>query len=162
MKIAILDDYQDAARGLECFHLLDAHEVKTFTHSPRGLGQLAIRLAPFDALVLIRERTAFPAALLAKLPNLKLISQTGKVSGHIDVAAATAHGIAIAVLHFQRRFQQPIACKCAGCGGGHQYGDGDCLQHIRCFLRSGARSHSARNVPELWRSGWQAIQLREP
>ncbi|MGF6271746.1 D-3-phosphoglycerate dehydrogenase [Massilia sp. UYP11] len=96
MKIAILDDYQDAARGLDCFRLLDGHEVKVFTSTTRGLGQLAIRLAPFDALVLIRERTAFTPALLAKLPNLKLISQTGKVSGHIDVAAATAHGIAIA------------------------------------------------------------------
>jgi D-3-phosphoglycerate dehydrogenase len=46
--------------------------------------------------VLIRERTAFPRALLAKLPNLKLISQTGKLAGHVDVAAATEHGIAIA------------------------------------------------------------------
>lgn len=96
MKIAILDDYQDAVRGLDCFRMLDGHEVKVFTSSTRGLGQLAIRLAPFDALVLIRERTAFPRALLAKLPNLKLISQTGKVSGHVDVAAATEHGIAIA------------------------------------------------------------------
>ncbi|WP_313030860.1 D-2-hydroxyacid dehydrogenase family protein [Massilia alkalitolerans] len=96
MRIAVLDDYQDAVRGLQCFRLLDGHEVKVFTHGARGLGQLATRLAPFDALVLIRERTAFPAALLARLPNLKLISQTGKVSGHIDVAAATAHGIAIA------------------------------------------------------------------
>jgi len=96
MKIAILDDYQDAVRGLDCFRLLDGHEVKVFNNSTRGLGQLAIRLAPFDALVLIRERTAFSPALLAKLPNLKLISQTGKVSGHVDVAAATAHGIAIA------------------------------------------------------------------
>ncbi len=96
MKIAILDDYQDAVRGLDCFRLLDGHEVKVFNNTTRGLGQLAIRLASFDALVLIRERTAFSPALLAKLPNLKLISQTGKVSGHIDVAAATAHGIAIA------------------------------------------------------------------
>ncbi|MFL6673279.1 MAG: D-2-hydroxyacid dehydrogenase family protein [Massilia sp.] len=96
MKIAILDDYQDAVRHLKCFHLLDGHEVKVFTNSTRGLGQLAIRLAPFDALVLIRERTAFPRALLAKLPNLKLISQTGKVSGHVDVAAASAQHIAIA------------------------------------------------------------------
>ncbi|KFC75208.1 D-2-hydroxyacid dehydrogenase family protein [Massilia sp. LC238] len=96
MRIAVLDDYQDAVRGLQCFRLLDGHEVKVFTHAARGLGQLAARLTPFDALVLIRERTAFPAALLARLPNLKLISQTGKVSGHIDVAAATAHGIAIA------------------------------------------------------------------
>ena len=96
MKIAILDDYQDAVRKLDCFKLLDGHEVKVFHHSVRGLGQLAIRLAPFDALVLIRERTSLSRALLAKLPNLKLISQTGKVSGHIDVAAATERGIAIA------------------------------------------------------------------
>ena len=96
MKIAILDDYQDAVRGLDCFQMLQGHEVKVFTSSTRGLGQLAIRLAPFDALVLIRERTTFSRALLARLPNLKLISQTGKVSGHIDVAAASEHGIAIA------------------------------------------------------------------
>jgi len=96
MKIAILDDYQDAVRGLDCFKLLDGHEVKVFSNTARGLGQLAIRLAPFDALVLIRERSSFNRALLSKLPNLKLISQTGKVSGHIDVAAATEMGIAIA------------------------------------------------------------------
>jgi D-3-phosphoglycerate dehydrogenase len=96
MKIAILDDYQDAVRTLDCFQLLDGHDVKVFQHPARGLGQMAIRLAPFDALVLIRERTAFSRALLARLPNLKLISQTGKVSGHIDVAAATERGVAIA------------------------------------------------------------------
>lgn len=96
MKIAILDDYQNAVPGLDCYRLLDGHQVKVFNNSARGIGQLAARLAPFDALVLIRERTYFPAALLGKLPNLKLISQTGKVSGHVDVAAATARGIAIA------------------------------------------------------------------
>jgi D-3-phosphoglycerate dehydrogenase len=96
MKIAILDDYQDATRRLDCFQLLEGHEVKVFNNSSRGVGQLAARLAPFDALVLIRERSEFSRALLSKLPNLKLISQTGKVSGHIDVAAATELGIAIA------------------------------------------------------------------
>lgn len=96
MKIAILDDYQDCVRQLDCFRLLDGHEVKVFTSSARGIGQLAVRLAAFDALVLIRERTVLPKTLLDKLPNLKLISQTGKVSGHIDVAAATERGIAIA------------------------------------------------------------------
>jgi D-3-phosphoglycerate dehydrogenase len=96
MKIAILDDYQNATPSLDCYDMLDGHEVKVFNSSTRGLGQLAIRLAPYDALVLIRERTALPAALLNKLPNLKLISQTGKLAGHVDVAAATARGIAIA------------------------------------------------------------------
>jgi D-3-phosphoglycerate dehydrogenase len=96
MKIAILDDYQNATASLKCFDLLAGHEVKVFNSTTRGLGQLAIRLAPFDALVLIRERTALNRALLAKLPNLKLISQTGKLAGHVDVAAATELGIAIA------------------------------------------------------------------
>ena len=96
MKIAIIDDYQDAVRHLECMHLLTGHEVKIFSNSARGAGQLAIRLAPFEAVVLIRERTAFPRALLARLPNLKLISQTGKLAGHVDVSAASELGIAIA------------------------------------------------------------------
>ena len=96
MKIAILDDFQDSVRALECFTLLEGHDVKVFTNPARGLGQLSIRLAPFDAVVLIRERTALSRQLLAKLPNLRLISQTGKLAGHVDVSAATAHGIAIA------------------------------------------------------------------
>ncbi|GGI55128.1 D-2-hydroxyacid dehydrogenase family protein [Oxalicibacterium solurbis] len=95
MKIAILDDYQDCVRHLDCFSLLQEHDVKIFTSSARGVGQLAIRLREFDALVLIRERTVLSRALLEKLPNLKLISQTGKVSGHIDTAAAAARGITI-------------------------------------------------------------------
>src|SRR5471032_476333 len=96
MKIAILDDYQNATAELDCFELLREHEVKIFNSGTRGLGQLAIRLAPFDALVLIRERTSLSRALLSKLPNLKLISQTGKLAGHVDVAAASELGIAIA------------------------------------------------------------------
>lgn len=96
MKIAILDDYQNATQHLKCAALLAGHEVKVFNSTTRGLGQLAIRLQPYDALVLIRERTAFNRALLSKLPNLKLISQTGRLSGHVDVAAATELGIAIA------------------------------------------------------------------
>lgn len=95
MKIAILDDYQDVVRSLACFKLLHEHEVKVFNNSAAGLGQLAIRLQPFDALVLIRERTILSRALLNKLPNLQLISQTGKVSGNIDLAAAAERGITV-------------------------------------------------------------------
>ncbi|MGH8807140.1 MAG: D-2-hydroxyacid dehydrogenase family protein [Noviherbaspirillum sp.] len=95
MKIAVLDDYQDVVRHLDCFQLLQGHEVKIFNSSARGVGQLAVRLAEFEALVLIRERTALTRALLNKLPKLKLISQTGKVAGHIDIDAATERRIAI-------------------------------------------------------------------
>lgn len=95
MKIAILDDYQDAVRQLDCFQILREHEVKVFNNRAVGLGQLAIRLAPFDAIVLIRERTVLNRALLAKLPNLRVISQTGKVSGNIDLDAAKEFGVTV-------------------------------------------------------------------
>ena len=95
MKIAILDDYQDVVRHLPCFSLLAEHDVKVFHHSAVGIGQLAIRLAPFDALVLIRERTALPRALLNKLPKLKIITQTGKFGAHVDIVAAKERGIAL-------------------------------------------------------------------
>jgi len=95
MKIAILDDYQDAVRKLDCFQLLADHEVKVFNNTVRGLGQLASRLAEIDALVLIRERTRITSQLLDKLPRLRMISQTGKAGGHIDLAACSERGIAV-------------------------------------------------------------------
>ncbi|TCK42175.1 D-3-phosphoglycerate dehydrogenase [Paraburkholderia sp. BL8N3] len=96
MKIAILDDYQDAVRKLDCFHLLDDHEVKVFNNTVRGLGQLASRLSEVDALVLIRERTRISSQLLDKLPRLRMISQTGRAGGgHIDIDACTERGIAV-------------------------------------------------------------------
>ena len=95
MKIAILDDYQDAVRHLPCFRLLDGVDVKVFHHSAKGAGQLAIRLAPFDGLVLIRERTKIDRALMTRLPHLKLICQTGRLGAHVDVDAARELGITV-------------------------------------------------------------------
>jgi len=95
MKIAILDDYQDAVRKLDCFQLLADHEVKVFNNTVRGLGQLASRLAEVDALVLIRERTRITSQLLDKLPRLRMISQTGRAGSHVDLAACTERGIAV-------------------------------------------------------------------
>ena len=96
MNIIILDDYQDAVRKLPCAALLEPYNAKVFTNTVKGIGQLSVRLRDADVLVLIRERTHFPRALLEKLPKLKLISQTGRVGSHIDVAAATRLGIAVA------------------------------------------------------------------
>ena len=96
MNIIILDDYQDAVRKLKCAALLEPLNAKVFTNTVKGIGQLSVRLRDADVLVLIRERTQFPRALLEKLPKLKLISQTGKVGPHIDVEACTRLGIAVA------------------------------------------------------------------
>ena len=95
MKIAILDDYQDAVRKLSCFDLLKGLEVKIFQHGAKGQGQLAIRLADFDVLVLIRERTTLNRALISRLPKLKLICQTGRIGTHVDLKAAGEREIAV-------------------------------------------------------------------
>ncbi|MDP3083719.1 MAG: D-2-hydroxyacid dehydrogenase family protein [Rubrivivax sp.] len=96
MNIIILDDYQDAVRKLACATRLEPLSAKVFTNTVKGIGQLSVRLRDADVLVLIRERTHFPRALLEKLPRLKLISQTGKVGSHIDVDTCTRLGIAVA------------------------------------------------------------------
>ncbi|UAB73088.1 D-2-hydroxyacid dehydrogenase family protein [Vibrio sp. SCSIO 43132] len=96
MKVAILDDYQNAVTQLSCFDLLKYHEVTVFNDTIKDPERLAERLQPFDALVLIRERTEITEALLSRLPNLKLISQTGKISNHIDPALCHRFGVEIA------------------------------------------------------------------
>ncbi len=96
MNIIILDDYQDAVRKLHCAARLEPYNAKVFTNTVKGIGQLAVRLREAEVLVLIRERTQFPKALLEKLPKLRLIAQTGRVGGHIDLATCTRLGIAVA------------------------------------------------------------------
>jgi D-3-phosphoglycerate dehydrogenase len=95
MKVAILEDYQRAAPALECFAKLAAHEVEVFSDPLRGEDAIAARLAPFEAVVLIRERTRITASLLDKLPRLKLVVQTAKIGPHVDVAACKARGITV-------------------------------------------------------------------
>ena len=96
MNIVILDDYQDAVRKLHCASKLDAYAAKVYTNTVKGLGQLSVRLKDADIIVLIRERMHITRQLVEKLPRLKLIAQTGKVGAHVDVAACTERGIAVA------------------------------------------------------------------
>ena len=96
MNIVILDDYQDAVRKLDCAVKLEPYAAKVYTNTVKGLGQLSVRLRDADIIVLIRERTHLNRAVIEKLPRLKLIAQTGRVGPHIDVAACTERGVAVA------------------------------------------------------------------
>lgn len=96
MNIVILDDYQDAVRKLDCASKLENYPAKVYTNTIKGIGQLSVRLKDADVIVLIRERTSLNRALIEKLPRLKLIAQTGRVGGHIDLAACTERGVAVA------------------------------------------------------------------
>ncbi|WP_242929036.1 D-2-hydroxyacid dehydrogenase family protein [Pontibacter vulgaris] len=96
MHIIISDDYQNVVRTLPCFHLLKDHQVTIYNNSLKDTTALAKLFKTADALVLTRERTAITEELVAQLPNLKLISQTGKISNHLDLAACTNYNIAVA------------------------------------------------------------------
>lgn len=96
MNIVILDDYQDAVRKLQCASRIEPYPVKVFTNTVKGLGQLSVRLKDADVIVLVRERTQITRQLLDKLPRLRLIAQAGSLGSHIDVAACTQRGIAVA------------------------------------------------------------------
>jgi D-3-phosphoglycerate dehydrogenase len=95
MNIVILDDYQDAVRKLACAAKLDAYPAKVYTNTVKGIGQLSVRLKDADVIVLIRERTHMSRQLIEKLPKLKMVSQTGRVGAHVDVAACTERGVVV-------------------------------------------------------------------
>ncbi|HVF92092.1 MAG TPA: D-2-hydroxyacid dehydrogenase family protein [Blastocatellia bacterium] len=94
MKIVIPDDYQYATRELACLELLDSHEVRILGDLSKEPDAATV-LAEAEGLVLIRERTRIDRESLGLMPNLKLISQTGKAGRHIDVAACTAAGVVV-------------------------------------------------------------------
>lgn len=97
MHLIIPDDYQNVVRTLDCFGKLAGHQVTIYNDTRKSIEALAERFKDADALVLIRERTAITEALLRRLPNLRMISQTGRGVPHIDLDACTRRGVAVAV-----------------------------------------------------------------
>jgi D-3-phosphoglycerate dehydrogenase len=96
MKIAVLDDYQNAFKTLNCYAGLKGHEVVAFNDTETDPARLAERLKDAEVVVLTQQRSSFPRAVIERLPNLKMISQTGAGTAHIDVAACTERGIVVA------------------------------------------------------------------
>jgi D-3-phosphoglycerate dehydrogenase len=92
VKIHILDDWFDTLRGLPCFAKLDGHDVTVWTDHEPDPAKLATRVGDAECLVLFRERTKIGADLLARLPNLELISQRS-VYPHVDVPACTENSV---------------------------------------------------------------------
>jgi len=96
MKIDIIDDIESAVRSLECYRGLAGHDVRIWTDHA-DLDTLISRLQATEVLVPLRGRTRIGDDLLARLPRLRLISQSGAVS-HIDLAACTRRGIVVSSL----------------------------------------------------------------
>src|SRR5688572_11351975 len=96
MRVAILDDYQLASQQFGDWSLLpEGTEVVRFTEHIDDDDQLVQRLAGFDVVVAMRERTPFPRARLERLPDLRLLVTTGPFNAAIDMAAARELGILV-------------------------------------------------------------------
>lgn len=95
-RCAVLDDYQDAARRFGPWHLVeDEVELHVFRDHLYAEDALVERLSPFDIICLMRERTPIPAAVIDRLPNLKLIVTTATWNAVLDSAHAVKRGITV-------------------------------------------------------------------
>ncbi len=95
MRIAVLDDFQDAARGMADWSRLAGRAEPTFFTDNVTGEALVERLLPFEIVVAIRERTVFRKALLDRLPSLRMIATVGMRNAGIDVGHCRARGIPV-------------------------------------------------------------------
>ena len=101
-KIAVLDDYQNAA--LECADwsvVRNRADIAVFQNHLADPDAVIERLLPFDVVCVMRERTPLPRKVIERLPNLKLIASTGPGNASIDIAAAGDHGIAVVYTEYR-------------------------------------------------------------
>ena len=97
VRVAILDDYQAASSEFgDWARLSPRSEVVAFRDHIEDDAELVERLAGFDVVVAMRERTPFPRARLEQLPDLRLLVTTGPFNAVIDIAAARDLGIVVA------------------------------------------------------------------
>lgn len=94
VRVAVLDDYQNVALQMADWSAVtDRGDVTVFSDHISDPDELVARLAPFDVIFVMRERTPLPRSIIERLPNLRMIASTGPFNASIDVAAAEEHGI---------------------------------------------------------------------
>ena len=93
-RCAILDDYQNVALKVADWSKVDL-DIKVFNEHLGAADNVVKALADFEIVCAMRERTAFPRAVIEKLPKLKLLITTGMRNASIDVAAAAERGVTV-------------------------------------------------------------------
>jgi phosphoglycerate dehydrogenase-like enzyme len=96
MRVAILDDYQDAARTSADWSAIGARaELVVYHDHLHDEDAIVERLHDADIVVCMRERTPFTRTLIERLPNLKLLVTTGMRNASFDMQAAADHGVTV-------------------------------------------------------------------
>jgi phosphoglycerate dehydrogenase-like enzyme len=94
--ISVLDDYQRVALRMADWSTLENRfEVQVLTEHIDDSDELVARLRDSEVVVAMRERTPFPARLLARLPRLRLLVTTGMHNASIDLDAAREQGVTV-------------------------------------------------------------------
>jgi len=94
MKVAILDDYQNVALSMADWSPVAARaDITVFNDHLADQDAVIERLAPFDVVCVMRERTPLTRSIIERLPQLKMIASTGPFNAAVDVAAAAERGI---------------------------------------------------------------------
>src|ERR1700742_2718848 len=94
MRVAILDDYQNVAMSMaDWSEVASRAEITVFNDHVADQDAVVERLAPFDVVCVMRERTPLPRHVIERLPRLQMIASTGPFNASIDVAAAKERGI---------------------------------------------------------------------
>ena len=96
IRIAVLDDYQDAALSLADWSVLDGRATVTIFNDHLADSAAVIeRLQPFDVVCVMRERTPMTRTIIERLPKLRLIASTAFRNASIDLKAAEERGIQV-------------------------------------------------------------------
>jgi phosphoglycerate dehydrogenase-like enzyme len=96
VRVAVLDDFSDVARSFADWAPVEAKaELTVFHDHLADADALVSRLKPFDIVAVMRERSAFPASIIERLPSLKMLVTSGMRNAAIDVAAATKQGVVV-------------------------------------------------------------------
>jgi phosphoglycerate dehydrogenase-like enzyme len=94
--VALLDDFQDLGRTMGPWSRLQGRvAVEAFNETIAGEDQLAAALAPFEVIVVMRERTPFPRSLIERLPKLRLLITTGMHNAALDFEALAERGVTV-------------------------------------------------------------------
>jgi D-3-phosphoglycerate dehydrogenase len=95
MKIAVIHDYADVFRTTRAYPRLQEHEVIIHTDAYTDPARVIAQAAGADALLLTQQRVPLTRQIIERLPELRCISQTGRNTNHLDLAACTQHGIVV-------------------------------------------------------------------
>lgn len=96
LRIAVLDDYQRVAEGKADWRLAGPDAETVFFHDHvADEAAVAARLADFDVVCIMRERTPFRRGLVERLPRLRLLVTTGMRNAAVDLEALAGRGVTV-------------------------------------------------------------------